>query len=56
MNKGKKKAENKVEVLLRDLLITSLAGAGVKQAEIRRIAGCSMNDVSRIAKHIERGR
>jgi predicted transcriptional regulator len=45
-----------VEVLLRDLLITSLARAGVKQAEIRRIAGCDMNQVSRIVKHIERGR
>ena len=28
----------------------------VKQAEIRRIAGCGMNDVARIAKHIERGK
>lgn len=55
MSRRKKKAENRVEVLLRDLLITSLAGAGVKQSEIRRIAGCSMSDVSRIAKHIERG-
>ena len=56
MSKGKRKAENKVEVLLRDLLITSLATAGVKQAEIRRIAGCDMNQVSRIVKHVERGR
>lgn len=54
MTRGKIKAENKVEILLRDLLITSLAAAGVKQAEIRRIAGCAMNDVARIAKHVER--
>lgn len=57
MSKSKDSA-NKDEILdlLRDLLITSLGTAGVKQTEIRRIAGCDMNRVSRIVKHIERGR
>ena len=41
--------------LLKDLLITSLATAGVKQKEIRKIVGCDMNRVSRIVKHVERG-
>lgn len=57
MNKAKGKGENgKVEIFLRDLLITSLGAAGVKQKEIRKIVGCDMNQVSRIMKHIERGK
>jgi hypothetical protein len=44
----------RVADLLRDLLITSLATAGVAQQEIRKIIGCDINRVSRIAKHIER--
>ncbi len=56
MNKTKAKQENStIEVLLRDLLITSLSAAGVKGAEIRKIVGCDMNKVSRIVKHIGRG-
>jgi len=47
--------DNEVPDLLKDLLITSLGTAGVKQSEIRRIVGCDMNRVSRIVKHIERG-
>jgi hypothetical protein len=47
---------NKVENLIRDLLITLLGTAGVKQVEIRKIVGCDINQVSRIVKHIERGR
>jgi hypothetical protein len=43
-----------IEELLRDLLITSLGAAGVKQLEIRKIVGCNMNRVSRIVKHIQR--
>lgn len=38
--------------LLRDLLITELAKADVPQLEIRRIVGCDIHKVSRIAKHI----
>ncbi len=57
MRKAKDKADNsKVADLLRDLLITSLGAAGVKQTEIRKIVGCDMNRVNRIVKHIERGR
>jgi hypothetical protein len=56
MSKARNNSENsKTEDLLRDLLITSLGVAGVKQTEIRRIVGCDMNRVSRIVKHIERG-
>ncbi len=39
--------------LLKDLLITELAKAGVPQVEIRKIVGCDINRVSRIAKHIK---
>jgi len=46
----------KITELLRDLLITSLGAAGVKQTEIRKIVGCDMNRVNRIVRHIERGR
>ena len=45
-----------VASLLRDLLITSLGTAGVKQAEIRKIVGCSMGRVNEIVKHIEQER
>jgi hypothetical protein len=56
MNNGKArtKSEN-LETLLRDLLITSLASTGVKSHTIRKIVGCSMDRVTRITKHIERG-
>jgi hypothetical protein len=40
--------------LLRDLIIVQLALAGVGQREIRAIAGCSLNDVNRIAKLIRK--
>jgi hypothetical protein len=51
MNKTKAKQENSmIEALLRDLLITSLSAAGVKSTEIRKIAGCDMNKVTRIVK------
>jgi hypothetical protein len=39
--------------LLKDLLIVELAKAGVQQKEIRKIAGCDMRRVSRIAKAIK---
>jgi hypothetical protein len=56
MSKVINSAENgKLLDLLRDLLITSLGAAGVKQTEIRKIVGCDMNRVNRIVKHIERG-
>jgi hypothetical protein len=46
---------DKIEDLLRNLLITTLAAAGVKGGEIRKIVGCDMNRVTRITKYIERG-
>ena len=55
MSKGNDGSESaKIADLLRDLLITSLGAAGVKQTEIRKIVGCDMNRVNRIVKHIER--
>jgi hypothetical protein len=56
MNKTKAKQGNSmIELLLRDLLITTLSTAGVKAQEIRKIVGCDMNKVSRIVKHIGKG-
>lgn len=57
MTNPKNSSENdKTIELLRDLLITSLGLAGVKQAEIRKIVGCDINRVSMIVKNIEKGR
>jgi hypothetical protein len=42
--------------LLRDLLIVELAKAGVPQPEIRKILGCDMHRVSRIARHLKRAK
>ncbi len=42
----------KIEYLLRDLLITTLASSGVKSTDIRKIVGCDMNRVTRIVTHI----
>ncbi|MGH9774698.1 MAG: hypothetical protein ACRD50_07100 [Candidatus Acidiferrales bacterium] len=53
MNKETSMDYAKIVDLLRDLLITSLGAAGVKQTEIRKILGCDMNRVNRIVKHIE---
>ncbi len=40
--------------LLRDLLILELAKGNVPQLEIRRIVGCDMHRVSRIAKALKK--
>jgi uncharacterized membrane protein len=56
MRKAKDENDSRVLELLQDLLIASLGKAGVKQAEIRKIVGCSMDRVNRIVKHLERGR
>jgi hypothetical protein len=50
--KQSKEAAGSTE-LLRDLLITELAKAGVPQLEIRKIVGCDIHKVSRIARHIK---
>ena len=42
--------------LLKDLIIIELAKASVPQLEIRRIIGCDMNRVSRIARVLKRAR
>jgi uncharacterized sporulation protein YeaH/YhbH (DUF444 family) len=42
--------------LVRDLLILELAKAGVQQKEIRKIVGCDMHRVSRIAKVLRKPR
>ncbi len=55
MPRAKENEEGKTLELLQDLLITLLATAGVKQAEVRKIVGCSMKRVNRIMKHIEWG-
>jgi hypothetical protein len=39
--------------LVKDLLILELAKAGIQQKEIRKIAGCDMLRVSRIAKALK---
>lgn len=44
------------EELLKDILIVQLFQAGVKYEEIRVIAACSGNRVSRITKAIKDGR
>ncbi len=42
--------------LLRDLLIIELAKANVPQLEIRKIVGCDIYRVSRIAKVLKKAR
>jgi hypothetical protein len=40
--------------LLRDLLIVELAKAGVSQPQIRKLVGCDMHRVSRIARYFKK--
>ena len=49
----KKKVDPAVD-LLQDLLITELAKAGVPQPKIRKILGCDMWRVSRIARFFKK--
>ena len=42
--------------LLRDLLIVQLAKAGVPQLDIRKIVGCEMHRVSKIAKVLKKAK
>lgn len=42
----------KTAELLKKLLITQLAMAGVAQAQIREVVGCSMGEVNGVAKLI----
>lgn len=45
-----------VAELLRDLLIVELAKADVPQLEIRKVVGCDIHRVSRIAKILKRAK
>lgn len=56
MRKRTDDRNDEIADLLRDLLITSLGTAGVKQTEIRKIVGCDINRVNEIVKHIEQER
>ena len=42
--------------VLTDILITQLAVAGVPQLVVRKIVGCDIHRVSRIAKHVNAAR
>ena len=42
--------------LLRDLLIVELAKAGVQQLDIRKIVGCDIHRVSKIAKVLKKAK
>jgi hypothetical protein len=42
--------------LLRDLLIVELAKANVPQLEIRKVVGCDIHRVSRIAKVLKKAK
>lgn len=50
--KEQKQQSDATTELVRDLLIAQLGIAGVAGAEIRKIAGCDMNRVTRILKPI----
>jgi hypothetical protein len=52
----KKAQQDPVAELLRDLLIVELARAGVPQIEIRKVVGCDMHRVSRIAKVLKKAK
>ncbi len=55
MKKNKQLApEEEVVELLRNILIVHLGVAKVPQNEIRKIAGCSINRVNDLLKHIPR--
>jgi hypothetical protein len=50
----KKQQSDQTSELLRDLLIVELAKVGVSQPQIRKIVGCDMHRVSRIARHLKK--
>lgn len=57
MSKQKKtESPDKLVGLVQNLLIVELARAGVSQPQIREIVGVDMVRVSRIARHIKRGK
>lgn len=54
--KKRKQQQADTAELLRDLLIVELAKAGVSQPAIRKIVGCDMHRVSRIARHFKKAK
>jgi len=52
-NQGK---DDPTPELLRDLLIVELAKAGVQQQEIRKIVGCDIHRVTKIAKVLKKAK
>ncbi len=58
MRKKSAKQQNSTEgtEILRDLLILELAKAGVPQLENRKVVGCDVHRVSRIAKVLRKAR
>ena len=56
MAKSRTKKQETTEDLLRDLMIIQLGLAGLNQAQVREIVGVDMHRVSRILKHIKKGK
>jgi len=52
MKKARRSADNEQVELLRAILISELALAGIPQREIRAIARCDMNTVTQIIRHL----
>jgi hypothetical protein len=53
MAKSRVNGPNEIAELLKDLLITQLGAAGVRQQAIRQVVGCSMTRVNRIVRHLK---
>jgi transposase-like protein len=51
-----KRTDGNVEELLRSMLITQLAMAGLTQHQIREIVGVDIHRVNRIVKHFKKVR
>jgi len=56
MAKENSSAQLGVAEVLRDMLIVQLALAGLTRHQIRETVGVDMNRVTRLVKHIKRGR
>jgi hypothetical protein len=56
MAKSRTKKQETTEDLLRDLMIIQLGLAGLNQHQVREIVGVDMHRVSRILKHIKKGK
>jgi hypothetical protein len=54
--KRKQEQADQTPELLRDLLIVELANAGVQQLDIRKIVGCDIHRVSKIAKVLKKAK